>query len=78
MGELGEPLWAVISERGCEASGLNYDGALELLRQLVEEKVHATCIITAEAARRIAPAKIGARRGSSNNSRHPAKTHGKA
>jgi hypothetical protein len=75
MGELGEPRWAVISERGCEASGLNYDEALKLLRQLVEEKVHATCIITAEAARHIAPAKIGARRSSS---RQPAKTHGKA
>lgn len=72
MSELGEPLWAVISERGCEALGLNYEGALKLLRRLVEEKVHATCIVTTEAARHLAPAKTEARRISSS-SRQPAK-----
>jgi hypothetical protein len=73
MGELNEPLWAVISERGCEASGLNYDGALKLLRRLVEEKVHGTCIVTSEAASHLAPAKARMRR-----SQQPAKTHSKA
>ena len=73
MGELGEPLWAVISERGCEASGLNYDEARELLRRLVNEKAHGTCIITGEAARRLGPA-----RHKRDASQQPAKTHSKA
>jgi len=73
MGELDEPLWAVISERGCEALSLNYDEARELLRRLVSEKVHGTCIITSEAARNLAPAKL-----KPYTSPQPAKTHSKA
>ena len=73
MGELDEPRWAVISERGCEASSLNYDEAGELLRRLVGEKVHGTCIITNEAARHLAPAKPKPK-----TSPQPDKTHSKA
>lgn len=73
MGELSEPRWAVISERGCEASGLNYEEAIELLRRLVGEKVSGTCIVTNEAARHLAPAKAKTR-----GSQQPAKTHSKA
>ncbi|MBA3765819.1 MAG: hypothetical protein H0W99_02290 [Acidobacteria bacterium] len=73
MGELSEPRWAVISERGCEASSLEYEEAIELLRRLVSEKVHGTCIITAEAARHLAPAKTQARR----STELPSKTHNK-
>lgn len=73
MSELGEPRWAVISERGCEASILNYDEARELLRRLVSEKVHGTCIITSEAARNLAPAKP-----KPGASPRQAKTHSKA
>jgi hypothetical protein len=73
MGELGEPRWAVISERGCEASSLNYDEARELLRRLVDEKVHGTCIVTSEAARNLAPVKP-----KPSTSPQPAKTHSKA
>jgi hypothetical protein len=72
MGELDEPRWAVISERGCEASSLKYDEALDLLRRLVGEKVHGTCIITSEAARHLAPAKQKTRTSL------PAETHSKA
>ena len=71
MGELGEPRWAVISERGCEASTLNYDEATRLLRRLDGEKVHGACIVTAEAARHLAPAKVEARR----STQQPSKTH---
>ena len=53
MGELDEPRWAVISERGGEASGLTYDEALQLLRKLMQEKVYGTCIVTNEAANRL-------------------------
>ncbi len=52
MGELNEPLWAVISERGCEAAGISYPAALELIRRLTGEKVHGLFIITFAAARR--------------------------
>ena len=55
MGELDERLWAVISERGCEASGLKYTEAVELTRRLDAEKIHGLCIVTDEAARRASP-----------------------
>lgn len=56
MSELVEPRWAVISERGCEASGLKHDDALQLMRRLAQEKVYGLCIVTETAARRFAPA----------------------
>jgi hypothetical protein len=51
MSELSEKHWAVISERGCEASGLSYNEALELRSQLTSEKVYGLCIVTDRAAR---------------------------
>lgn len=53
MSELREQRWSVLSERGCEASGVNYDEAAEFVRRLRESKVHGLCIISDEAARRI-------------------------
>ena len=52
MSELTESRWAVVSERGCEASGLKYAEALALLRRLTQEKVFGLSIVTAAAARR--------------------------
>jgi hypothetical protein len=52
MSELQEKRWAVISGRGVEASGLTYDEALKLLRQLDGEKVYGLCIVSNEAAAR--------------------------
>ena len=52
MGELGEQRWGVLSERGCEATGLTYAAALELMRRLSREKVSGISIITNDAARR--------------------------
>lgn len=51
MSEIRERRWAVISENGCEESGLTYAEAHELLRHLEGEKVHGLCIVTNEAAR---------------------------
>ena len=51
MSELGDRRWAVISERGCEASGMMYAEAAELVRKLEGEKVHGLCVVTIEAAR---------------------------
>ena len=53
MSELAEKRWAVISERGCEASNLTYAGAQGLVRRLVAEGLHGISIITDEAANRI-------------------------
>ena len=55
MGELGEQRWAVASERGCEATRLDYMGAVELVRRLREEKVSGLCVVTDEAASRLTP-----------------------
>ena len=57
MGELGEQRWAVASERGCEATRLDYTGAVELVRRLREEKVSGLCVVTEAAASRLQPAK---------------------
>jgi hypothetical protein len=53
MSELGERQWAVISERGCEASGLKHREAAELARRLLREKISGVCVVTDEAARRL-------------------------
>lgn len=55
MSELTEQRWAVLSERGCEASALTYPQALEVMRALMLEKVSGLSIITDAAARRAAP-----------------------
>jgi hypothetical protein len=53
MSDLSEKRWAVISERGCEASNLTYAAAHGLVRRLVAEGLHGISIITDEAANRI-------------------------
>jgi hypothetical protein len=53
MSELGKRRWAVMSERGIEASGVDYDEAFQLVRQLTAEKVSGVCIISGEAAQRL-------------------------
>ena len=54
MSELDEQRWAVVSERGCEAARVTYAEAAELMRRLKGERVHGTCVITSEAAARLA------------------------
>jgi len=53
MSELKEKRWAVISERGAEASSLTYAEAEELTRKLKADGVHGLGIITDAAAHRI-------------------------
>ena len=55
MSELREQRWSVVSERGCEASGVNYEEAAALVRRLRGEKIYGLCIISDEAARRFTP-----------------------
>lgn len=52
MSELREKRWSVVSERGCEASSVNYAEAAELVARLRTNKVHGLCIVSDEAARR--------------------------
>jgi len=50
--ELEMERWSVISERGCEASGLSHEEARRLVHRLGGEGRHGLCIITDEAASR--------------------------
>ena len=53
MSELREHRWAVISERGGEASALVYEEAARLRHRLADEKLSGLCIVTDEAAGRL-------------------------
>lgn len=53
MSELTERRWAVISERGCEASSMSYEEATRLRHRLVQEKVPGLCIVPDETAYRL-------------------------
>ena len=47
--------WAVLSERGCEASRLTHEEARRLVHKLATEGRHGLCIVTKEAAERLRP-----------------------
>ena len=55
--ELGERRWAVMSERGCEATRLDYPAATDLVRRLKGEGVRGLCVVTEAAAARLPPAR---------------------
>jgi hypothetical protein len=57
MSELGEKRWALMSERGCEATRVTRAEAAELMRALRVEKISGLCVITEHAARLLPPAK---------------------
>jgi hypothetical protein len=52
--ELDLPIWSVVSFERREARSLSYDDAIEKIRFLEEQKVPGLCIVTDEAADRIA------------------------
>lgn len=49
---LQEKNWAVLSERGCEATHLSHEEARRLVHKLASEGCHGLCIVTNEAADR--------------------------
>ena len=51
--ELERASWSVLSDRGCEASGLTHEDARKLVHRLGGEGRHGLCIITDEAAGRM-------------------------
>lgn len=52
--ELDQPLWSVVSFEKCEASGLTYDQAADLRRDLEAREITGLCIVTNAAAGRTA------------------------
>ncbi len=77
MSELNEQRWAVMSERGCEATRIAYADAAELVRRLRGEGIRGLCVISAEAARHLQPAKTGADNSSTNNQPEPQRSAAK-
>jgi len=51
--ELGKEKWAVISDRGCEATNLTHEDARRLVHRLKSEGRHGLCIMSDEAASRL-------------------------
>jgi hypothetical protein len=47
--------WAVLSERGCEATHLTHEEARRLVHKLASEGCHGLCIVTNQAASPITP-----------------------
>jgi hypothetical protein len=45
--------WAVLSNRGCEATELTHEEARRLVHRLEGEGRHGLCIVTSEAAQRV-------------------------
>lgn len=67
--ELNERRWAVLSERGCEESGLSYADAAGLVARLRGERVSGLCVVTREAASHVGPAKRAAAKSPPGNSK---------
>ncbi len=60
MSELNERRWAVLSERGCEGSGLSYAEAAGAVARLKAERVGGLCVVTDAAAAHVPRAKKAA------------------
>ena len=56
ISDLQNKAWAVLSERGCEATHLTHDEARRLVHKLASEGHHGLCIVTNEAAASTVPA----------------------
>ena len=57
MSELNERRWAVLSERGCEETGLSYGEAAAAVARLKAERVSGLCVVTDAAAAHLPRAK---------------------
>jgi hypothetical protein len=51
--ELGMEKWSVVSDRGCEATGLTHEDARRLVHRLAGEGRRGLCIMSDEAANRL-------------------------
>jgi len=66
--ELGKERWAVISDRGVEATSVTHEDARRLVHRLAGEGRHGLCIMTDEAVSRLTP------RAEPNSQRIPSTT----
>jgi hypothetical protein len=60
MSDLGNEKWAVISNRGSEATGLTHEDARRLVHRLTGEGRRGLCIISDEAAKRMTAPRVPA------------------
>lgn len=51
--DLQDQQWAVLSNRGCEATDLTHEEARRLVHRLEGEGRHGLCIVTNDAARHV-------------------------
>jgi len=51
--DLQNEKWAVLSDRGCEATRLTHEEARRLVHKLATEGRHGLCIVTSDAAERL-------------------------
>ena len=51
--DLEKEKWAVVSDRGCEATRLTHEDARRLVHRLAGEGRHGLCIMSDEAASRL-------------------------
>ena len=66
MSELNERRWAVLSERGCEDTGLSYAEAAAIIARLRGERISGLCVITDAAAAHLPRAKKAAPKSAGN------------
>lgn len=75
MSELNERRWAVLSERGCEDSGLSYGEAAAAVARLKAERLSGLCVTTDAAAAHVPRAQKPAPAGNAKPKRSRKKTN---
>jgi len=78
MSELNERRWAVLSERGCEDSGLSYEEAAGLVARLRGERISGLCVVTDAAAAHLPRAKKAASKSSASGHSKPRRSRKKS
>jgi len=78
MSELTERRWAVLSERGCEDTGLSYEEAAGMVARLRGERVSGLCVITDAAAAHVPRAKKAAAKPPAGGNSKPRRSRKKS
>ncbi|HEX7314528.1 MAG TPA: hypothetical protein VF297_11435 [Pyrinomonadaceae bacterium] len=78
MSELNERRWAVLSERGCEDSGLSYAEAAAEVARLRGERISGLCVVTDAAAAHVPRAKKQAPKSATAGNSKPRRSRKKS
>ena len=78
MSELNERRWAVLSERGCEDAGLNYEEASGLVARLRGERLGGLCVVTDAAAAHVPRAQKAAGKSATADNPKPKRSRRKS